>query len=53
MLTGVDAQIQVEYKARPSKQEAVVVDPREDPRTSDLYFLFEERVPLVRVSLSH
>lgn len=36
----------VEYKARPSKQEGVTLDPREDPRSTDLYFLFEERVPL-------
>ncbi|EIW72287.1 hypothetical protein TREMEDRAFT_20593, partial [Tremella mesenterica DSM 1558] len=35
----------IEYKARPGRPESGSLDPREDPRTSDLYFLFEERVP--------
>jgi hypothetical protein len=36
---------QVEYKAKPRQPEDT--HPRDDPRTSDLYFLLEERVPVV------
>jgi hypothetical protein len=36
---------QVEYKAKPRQPENT--HPRDDPRTSDLYFLLEERVPVV------
>ncbi|ODN78262.1 hypothetical protein L202_03911 [Cryptococcus amylolentus CBS 6039] len=35
----------MEYKARPSKG-PTVPDPMSDPRTSSVYILFEERVPL-------
>ncbi|TYJ51313.1 hypothetical protein B9479_008121 [Cryptococcus floricola] len=35
----------IEYKARPSKG-PTVPDPMSDPRTSSVYILFEERVPL-------
>lgn len=36
---------QVEYKAKPRQPEDT--HPRDDPRNSDLYFLLEERVPVV------
>lgn len=36
----------IEYKARPNHPDAQEPDQSLDPRTSELYFLFEERVPL-------
>ncbi|OWZ45114.1 hypothetical protein C356_03199 [Cryptococcus neoformans c45] len=37
----------VEYKAKPSKMDPdAILDPMTDPRTSGLYILYEERVPL-------
>lgn len=36
----------IEYKARPNHPEAHDSDGSLDPRTSELYFLFEERVPM-------
>lgn len=39
----------MEYKAKPSKVDPdAILDPMTDPRTSGLYILYEERVPLVR-----
>ncbi|WWD20031.1 hypothetical protein CI109_104504 [Kwoniella shandongensis] len=36
----------IEYKARPTRpEEGHRTDPMADPRTTDVYFLFEERVP--------
>ncbi|KAL7424843.1 hypothetical protein Q5752_000528 [Cryptotrichosporon argae] len=36
----------IEYKARPARLEEDAPHPRDDPRTTELYILFEERVPL-------
>ncbi|KAK8849410.1 hypothetical protein IAR55_004742 [Kwoniella newhampshirensis] len=35
----------IEYRARPTRPESHVTNPLADPRTTDLCFLFEERVP--------
>jgi len=38
---------QIEYKARPRKPVEGRDDPNVDPRDSEVFFLFEERVPAV------